>query len=180
MSITKTKERLVARLQQYWKIECLNIFLLPALAVFVVVSFFGAKTTPSLWLSLFACSWLLVLGTVALRMMLCDLQSNPSFGECWLPKLHRAQLPSAVLVAIALLAVLIEMGFALPSLTASHYASLLFAILALLEYINYYHRQLQHFDNATDFARLLAGQGFRRSHLARRLEKWRTKHATDA
>ena len=35
------------------------------------------------------------------------------------------------------------------------------AVLSLLEYVNYYHRQLQHFDNREDFQRLFAGTGFR-------------------
>ncbi|MEN9392769.1 MAG: hypothetical protein RLZZ104_1112, partial [Pseudomonadota bacterium] len=44
------------------------------------------------------------------------------------------------------------------------------AVLAVLEYINYYHRQLQHFDNGEDFQRLLAGKGFRKSWMARDIE----------
>lgn len=47
------------------------------------------------------------------------------------------------------------------------------AILAVLEYVNYYHRQLQHFDNRDDFQRLLAGKGFRKSWMARDLEALR-------
>jgi hypothetical protein len=47
------------------------------------------------------------------------------------------------------------------------------AILAVLEYVNYYHRQLQHFDNREDFQRLLAGKGFRKSWLSRDLEALR-------
>lgn len=47
--------------------------------------------------------------------------------------------------------------------------------LAVLEYINYYHRQLQHFDNASDFRRLLQGKGLRRSQLARDLKAYRKR-----
>jgi hypothetical protein len=46
-------------------------------------------------------------------------------------------------------------------------------VLAMLEYINYYHRQLQHFDNAADLKRLLSGKGFKRSHMARELAAFR-------
>jgi hypothetical protein len=42
-------------------------------------------------------------------------------------------------------------------------------VLAVLEYVNYYHRQLQHFDNKADFRRMLAGKGFRQSWMARDL-----------
>ncbi len=44
------------------------------------------------------------------------------------------------------------------------------AALAVLEYVNDYHRQLQHFDSREDFRRLLSGKGFRKSCLARDLE----------
>jgi hypothetical protein len=46
-------------------------------------------------------------------------------------------------------------------------------VLAILEYINYYHYQLQHFDHAADFARLLSGRGFRRSHLSKAIAAWK-------
>lgn len=46
-------------------------------------------------------------------------------------------------------------------------------LLAWLEWINYYRRQLQHFDNGADFKRLLSGQGFKRAHMARELDAYR-------
>ena len=48
-------------------------------------------------------------------------------------------------------------------------------LLALLEHVNYYHRQLQHFDNLGDFKRLVTGGGLRKSHMARDLAlfRWR-------
>jgi hypothetical protein len=53
---------------------------------------------------------------------------------------------------------------------ADRYVAMGCAVLAALEYINYYHRQLQHFDNREDFQRLLSGKGFRKSWMARDLE----------
>ncbi len=47
------------------------------------------------------------------------------------------------------------------------------AVLALLEYVNYYHRQLQHFDHGPDFKRLLAGKGLRPSQMAKDLKDYR-------
>ncbi len=44
-------------------------------------------------------------------------------------------------------------------------------LLAVLEYINYYHVPLQHFDHAPDWQRLVSGRWFRRSHLAREIER---------
>jgi hypothetical protein len=45
----------------------------------------------------------------------------------------------------------------------------------VLEYINYYVVQLQHFDHASDFKRLLSGRGFREAHLAKALRAYRTR-----
>jgi hypothetical protein len=60
-------------------------------------------------------------------------------------------------------------------LSPDRVASLLVLLLAVLEYINYYHVQVQHFDHAADWQRLLAGRGFRRSHLAREIKRWERK-----
>lgn len=49
------------------------------------------------------------------------------------------------------------------------------ASLAMLEYVNYYHRQLQHFDHAADWKRLLEGRGFRASQMATDLQRLRQK-----
>jgi hypothetical protein len=54
-------------------------------------------------------------------------------------------------------------------------AAAVLATLAALEYVNYYHVQLQHFDNAADFKRLVSGKGFRRAHLARAIDAWKAK-----
>jgi hypothetical protein len=48
-------------------------------------------------------------------------------------------------------------------------AAALLTLLAALEYVNYYHRQLQHFDNLADLKRLFSGRGFKPSHMARSL-----------
>jgi hypothetical protein len=50
-------------------------------------------------------------------------------------------------------------------------------LLAALEYVNYYHRQLQHFDNLSDFKRLLTGGGLRKSHMARDLALFRRRRS---
>jgi hypothetical protein len=173
MPQSTNKQRLVRRLRPYWKMEFANIFLLPLIGLYLIVFVFGAPITTSLCVSTIATSWLLILGTISLRMMLEDLQGNKSFGEYWLPKLNRAQLPSLMLVTFSCIVTLANACSVFPNFSASHYGSLLFSLLALLEYINYYHRQLQHFDNAADFQRLREGRGFRRSHLSCRLERWR-------
>jgi hypothetical protein len=52
-------------------------------------------------------------------------------------------------------------------------AACLLTLLAALEYVNYYKRQLQHFDNWTDFKRLITGRGFKPAHMARELAAFR-------
>ena len=63
---------------------------------------------------------------------------------------------------------LLEHGF-----DAAAIATLVLTALAVLEYVNYYKIQLQHFDHAPDFKRVMQGRGFRKAHMARELEAWR-------
>ena len=61
--------------------------------------------------------------------------------------------------------------------TGAVIAAAALSVLAGLEYVNYYHRQLQHFDNRADFRRLVSGRGGRPSHMARDLTAWRRARA---
>ena len=58
-------------------------------------------------------------------------------------------------------------------LTTSVSAAAALSLLASLEYVNYFHVQLQHFDNRADFQRLGTRRRFRRSHLAKDIARWR-------
>ena len=53
--------------------------------------------------------------------------------------------------------------------TAPVIAAAVLILLAALEYVNYYHRQLQHFDRWNDFKRLILTRQLRPSHMARAL-----------
>ena len=169
------KEKLLKRLEGYWKLEALNVFLVPGFGIGIVFFWLGSPIRFSLVLALIATSWLLVLGTIALRIMLWDFKKDPACSEYWLPFLHRAQPSAFVLILIADIVAITDFVLSYAAITASHYAAIAFALLATLEYINYYHRQLQHFDNAADFQRLITGRGFRKSHLARALSAWRAQ-----
>lgn len=166
-----TKARLLNRLSSYWKMELANVLFLPAVAL-VTVSALGGKITGALLLSLFTTAWLLVIGTIALLMLLKELERDKKFSEFWLPKLRLAKLPSLVLVVVCIVVTVVDVISVAPAFTAAQYGAMLFSLLALLEYINYYHCQLQHFDNQADFQRLISGRGFRQSHLARALERY--------
>jgi hypothetical protein len=55
-------------------------------------------------------------------------------------------------------------------------AAAVLILLAALEYVNYYHRQLQHFDCWSDFKRLISTRQLRPSHMARDLAAHRKRH----
>jgi hypothetical protein len=57
------------RLTTYWKIEAGNVVFIPAIAIYLVLRS-GGTISVALVLSCLACSFLLVIGTIVLRMML--------------------------------------------------------------------------------------------------------------
>ncbi|MFN5496085.1 MAG: hypothetical protein ACK5C3_05860, partial [bacterium] len=162
----------IRRLTNYWKIEAGNAVLIPAIAVYFVLRS-GATITPALVLSGLACSFLLVIGTIVLRMMLRKARGEPNPTKGRVALLAWMRWPAiglCVAAAVALGAQCIADGV---QLDARFVAPAILLLLAVLEYINYYHFQLQHFDHAPDWQRLVSGRGFRRSHLAREIDRWK-------
>lgn len=87
-----------------------------------------------------------------------------------------ARLQSALLIASLIAAGLAGASWFIPALSVSFgdwVAASILALLAALEYVNYYHRQLQHFDHLADLKRLFSGQGFRKAQMAVDLERHR-------
>ena len=162
----------IRRLTNYWKIEAGNAVLIPAIAVYFVLRS-GATITPALVLSGLACSFLLVIGTIVLRMMLRKARGEPNPTKGRIALLAWMRWPAiglCIAAAVALGAQCIADGV---QLDAWFVAPAILLLLAVLEYINYYHFQLQHFDHAPDWQRLVSGRGFRRSHLAREIDRWK-------
>jgi uncharacterized integral membrane protein len=114
-----------------------------------------------------------MIGTIALRMMCCKAGGDANATADWIPLLIRMRWPAIGLCAAAAVAVGVECVTAGPQLSTQFVAPVVLLLLAVLEYINYYHVQLQHFDHVADWRRLVSGRGFRRSHLAREIERWR-------
>ena len=162
----------VRRLTTYWKIEAGNVVLIPALAVYSVLKLGGTIST-ALVFSGIACSFLLVIGTIALRMMLGKARGEANATASRLPLLIWMRWPAIALCVAAAIANGVEWFRGSPELSAQFVAPAVLLLLAVLEYINYYHIQLQHFDHAPDWQRLVSGRGFRRSHLAREIERWK-------
>jgi hypothetical protein len=161
----------VRRLSTYWKIVASNVVLIPALAVYLVLKS-GGTISIALVLSCLACSVLLVIGTIVLRMMLRKADGDANATAAWIPVLIRMRWPAIGLCVAAAVAVGVECINTGPRFSAQFIAPAVLLLLAVLEYINYYHVQLQHFDQAPDWKRLISGRGFRRSHLAREIQRW--------
>jgi hypothetical protein len=160
------------RLRHYWKIEAANVIAVPTVGAIAVLRFGGRIDLPMVIAAL-AMSTLLVVGTVTLRAQFQMSNGNSQAMARFVPAAARLQRPMALLSALALLSA----GFAIwrdAGFAPSSIATCAFALLATLEYINYFVVQLQHFDHAPDFRRLISGRGFRRSHLARAITRFRS------
>ena len=145
----------------------------PGVAVWAVKKS-GNTVSVSLIVAMAAACFMLLIGTFALRIKLETAKGNRSFVQRWLPWLSQAQWPALLMVAAAVAGA----GFQLwvderwSGLAAATVAC---SLLAVLEYINYYHVQLQNFDHMPDLKRFMAGGGFRESHLAKALRSFRAR-----
>ena len=163
-------ETLKRRLSGYWKMEAGNVILMPVFLAFI------ARWNLS-WVSLLSfvpMMALLIIGAYYWRAKLKQLEDRSYPFSNAMRVISRSQAPALLLTLIACGGV----GYAW--LTPGHFtsgwdqgAATFAAVLAVLEYVNYYHRQLQHFDHGPDFKRLLSGKGLRPSQMARDLKTYR-------
>ncbi len=167
--------KLQRRLEGYWRLELLNAALLPVTAIFVL-----AETGQAIGALCISClvlmSALLIAGGWYWRAKARQfrrVQSNIGSTLFWLARLQVPLLASCI--AVSLLCVADLLLFRLSASLGDRLVAILATILAILEYINYFHRQLQHFDHAPDFLRLLRGRGFRKSRLQVDLERYRNQ-----
>ncbi len=164
------KQRLSARLSSYWKMEVGNALLVPAIMVFVCVSY-DQTLGIGLVLAWVPMGGLLVLGGLYWRAKLHQLEGRGETMRAFVPLARKWRLP---LLATTVLALVLAVGVWLTDLAAStgeRWAITIAAALAGLEYVNYYHRQLQHFDHWADFRRLISGNGFAPSSMAKDLKR---------
>ncbi|MEQ1498621.1 MAG: hypothetical protein ABL914_08150 [Novosphingobium sp.] len=173
MSATnRTRTDILMRLEPYWKMEAANAILMPVMILFL------SKGQVS-WISLVpmaAMVLLLVIGALYWRGKVRQLKGQTKGWSCLLMAIARLKLPALVLVLAGCMTALAGwIGADLPIGTADRWAATGSAALAVLEYVNYYHRQVQHFDNKADFKRMMAGKGFRPSWMARDLADLRRK-----
>ena len=163
---------LIARLDPYWKMEAANIAAVPGMVIVFTKGEIGWISLPPM----LATCMLLAIGAIYWRSKVRQLRQVQADHNAVLRWINRLQRPSLILTVIGAAAA--ALAWLVPGLargTPDRIAASVLAVLAGLEYINYYHRQLQHFDNAADFRRMLAGKGFRPSWMARDLAAWRTR-----
>jgi hypothetical protein len=158
--------------------EAANVLLLPSIAAVLVVRQGEGLSLP-FWLAAFACAALLVVGAIAWKIELDGLRGDARLADRALPWLERARLPTLALAILSPIAAVAEYRID-GGWSASAIATAILALLALLEWVNYYRVQLQHFDHAADFRRLIAGRGFREAHLAKALRLRRARSLSAA
>ncbi len=169
------RDKLLKRLKPYWMMEGANVLLMPLIAWFLITVVAEGQITIAVIAAMLATSFLLVVGTFAWKMVVDGLEGNSTSEEQWTPWLDLARWPAMLLTILALIATVVEAISTLPRFSASLIGASLLCLLAILEFVNYYHVQLQHFDHAEDFQRLLSGKGFRQSHLSKSIRTYRQR-----
>lgn len=166
------RAKLEKRLSGYWKMEAANVLIIPATIAFLAI-LGGWRLGLVTAVTMFAMCLLLVIGAQYWRAKLAQLRAGGRFPR-GIALIARLQLP-ALLFAAAAVAMAVA-GWVMPGLAlspAERWVGTVCALLAALEYVNYYHRQLQHFDHAPDWQRLISGKGFRPSQMAVDIRRWR-------
>lgn len=165
--MSTTAEKLKHRLSGYWKMEAGNAVLLPAFLLVLSRDHLS-------WVSV-VCMVpmvvMLMIGAFYWRAKLKRLE-NPShdFASA-MGLIARSQVPVLALTILAIL--VLAYAWSMPGLLTGGWdkgVATFSAVMAILEYVNYYHRQLQHFDHSEDFKRLLSGNGLRPSQMAKDLK----------
>lgn len=169
--------RVARRLAWYWQVEVANAAVLPALVVLMTLAYGDGPGWATL-VTLPPVIGLLVIGGLYWRGKLHAMQAEGGALDTVLALADRMQRPLLVLTALALVIGIGGFVFPIPgSDAANRWAALIASLLALAEYVNYYHRQLQHFDNWPDFQHLITGKGFRPAKMAVDLAVWRAARA---
>ena len=115
----------------------------------------------------------LVVGTAAWLLVLAGLDGKPAQATRLVAFCARAEIVSLLLLGAATLAAasaVITGGWPPRTLAAAG-----LTLLGWLEYVNYYHWQLQNFDSQINARRLAAGRGLRRAHMGRAVRAWRAR-----
>lgn len=165
--------RLEKRLSSYWKMEVANAALLPAVMVYFA-TFFKSSIGPLSLITFIPMVCLLIIGGLYWRAKLSFIKGRVGPLKRVIKVANYAQIPMLILTAFSIIFVTLSWANStLHTGLGDRIVATIATTLAALEYINYYHRQLQHFDHAEDIRRLMTGRGFRPSQMSVDLKKWR-------
>lgn len=149
--MTNPRRKLEKRLSSYWKMELGNVGIVPV----VMIYFAFMAGSPVGWMSyvtLIPMCGLLLIGGLYWRGKHAQLRGDVQPLETVLKCAHFVQIPLLVLTAIACLLTVLSWGpYSLARGTGDRIVATIAAALAALEYVNYYHRQIQHFDHLAGF-----------------------------
>jgi hypothetical protein len=168
----ETRRALDRRLEGYWKMEGGCAMAFPPLALLLARPA-DRWEWAALGLALLACCALLVIGSLYWRAALLRLRRNSLPMRTALRLAEHAQAP---LLALSLLSIIPPaLLWMLRGPHPAVVAAMVFGALAVLEYVNYYHVQLQNFDHAPDFSRLIQTRRLRPAHLASEIADYRRR-----
>jgi hypothetical protein len=157
----------------YARMEALNIMLVPGTALVLAPPRNGAELV-AMGLAIAACAGFLFVGTAywaALhRRVTRSDRTSLTRALALADRLERPLLLTIGASTAGLSFAIFARGW-----SGSNVGAAVLTLLAALEYVNYYHRQLQHFDRWSSFKRLMTSGRFPRSHLARDLAIYRGK-----
>ena len=159
----------------YAQLEAFNILLVPGTALW-----FGRPKTLAeaaiLSTAIIATAGFLAIGTLYWRGLAARLRTSEAASRsAALRTADRCERPLVVVTTLA--SVMVMVGVLAFGWTGAIIAAAALTALAWLEYVNYYHWQLQHFDRMADTRRLFTTRRFRRAHMARHLARYRTSQS---
>ena len=173
--VKRRADSLSRRLGSYWKMERACAFIFPPLA-FAWGRPDSLIAASVLTLALVACCSLLWVGASYWRAVWVMLAPGETSMDATLSMAQRWK-PFCLAATILSLSVSIA-NIQSTGASRSAIVALGFSVLAVLEYINYYHVQLQNFDHGPTFRRFLARRTFPPAHLAKDLKAFREREAT--
>jgi hypothetical protein len=158
--------------QTYAAMEAGNTLLLPGAALLLATP----KHFPdmlAMGLAILSCAGFLLIGAAYWwgvdRRLRCSDRTSIAKALALADRLEMPLLAATAAAAGAIVYALLQGGWTRPLTGAA-----LLTLLAALEYVNYYHRQLQHFDNLNAFKRLITRFRLPHAHMARDLAAYRS------
>lgn len=161
------------RLSSYWKMEVANAALLPAVMVYFA-AIFKSSIGPLSLITFIPMVCLLIIGGLYWRAKLSFIKGRAGPLKRVIKVANYTRIPMLILTVFSIILVTLSWAnLTLSSGLGDRIVATIAITLAALEYINYYHFQLQHFDHVEDMRRLVTGRGFRPSQMSVDLKKWR-------